>query len=547
MASDLATAPVLSTPGEYVVDARLAYETKSTMEHLSDEQLVIRYEIQRTLAEIKLRKWHRVALQFPDHMLPHAAQVYRLLERGLALGGGQCDELARPDAAVTTVEQSMAKLAIEQPCKLTILADTSYGSCCADEIAAEHVEAEAIVHYGRSCLSPTSRLPVLYIYTQTDFDIDKAVDAFREPFPSLDSKVIITADLPYTSHVPRLAEALQKLGYHNLHVAKVVHNPSSLLPNRTVPDEVEKDFTKLADWSLIHIDEPPTALLLTLSSKVHEIQIYTPSDTKGESNQARTSALLRRRYALVTSMSTVSTWGILINTLSVRNYLHMVDHIKHKIESAGKKSYLFVVGKLNAAKLANFSEIGGWVTIGCWESSLIDSKDFFRPILTPYELAIALTADEDRVWTGTWRSDFESVLSRTAQDNTQRLEVTEDPVETENEISEDMSAPPEFDLRTGRYVSHTRPLAQRSLKAAQSPAINGNPSQALIGVSRGEMLAVNGISSPGADYLTSQRSWRGLGSEFEIGAENDEVTGAPIEEGRSGMARGYNITGSVLS
>lgn len=547
MAIYLATAPVLSTPGEYVLNAGMADETKSTADHLSNEQLVQTYEIQRTLAEIKLRAWKRVALQFPDHMLPHAAQVYRLLEQGLELRGGLCGELASPDTAVSIAEQNRAMLAVEQPVKLTILADTSYGSCCADEIAAEHIEVEAIVHYGRSCLSPTSRLPVLYIPTQTDIDIDKAVDAFCEPFPTYDSKVIITADLPYTSHVPRLAEALQKLGYHNLHAAEVVHNPSSLLPNRTVPDEVEVDDTKLADWSLFHIDEPPTALLLTLSSEVQQIQIYGPSDTKGESHQARTSALLRRRYALVTSMSTVSTWGILINTLSVKNYLHMVDHVKHKIELAGKKSYLFVVGKLNAAKLANFSEIGGWVTIGCWESSLIDSKDFFRPILTPYELEIALTADESRVWTGTWRSDFESVLSRTAQENTPTHEVIGDDGETENETSDDMSAPPEFDLRSGRYVSHTRPLAQRSLKAAQGSAVKENPSQALIEVNNREMLAVNGITSPGADYLISQRSWRGLGTEFDIGAENDEVSGAPIEEGRSGMARGYNIAGSVLS
>jgi diphthamide biosynthesis protein 2 len=34
-----------------------------------------------------------------------------------------------------------------------ILADTSYGACCVDEVAAEHVDADLIVHYGRSCMS----------------------------------------------------------------------------------------------------------------------------------------------------------------------------------------------------------------------------------------------------------------------------------------------------------------------------------------------------------------------------------------------------------
>ena len=77
---------------------------------------------------------------------------------------------------------------------------------------------------------------------------------------------------------------------------------------------------------------------------------------------------------------------------------------------------MFVVGKLNAAKVANFSEIGGWVVIGCWESSLVDSKDFWKPVITPFELELALKDDADRVWTGAWQSDFQAVLDQPAQE-----------------------------------------------------------------------------------------------------------------------------------
>lgn len=27
-------------------------------------------------------------------------------------------------------------------------------SCCVDEVAAEHINADVVVHYGRACLSP---------------------------------------------------------------------------------------------------------------------------------------------------------------------------------------------------------------------------------------------------------------------------------------------------------------------------------------------------------------------------------------------------------
>ncbi len=46
-----------------------------------------------------------------------------------------------------------------------ILADTSYGGCCVDEVAAKHVDADLVVHYGHACLSATARLPVIYVFT----------------------------------------------------------------------------------------------------------------------------------------------------------------------------------------------------------------------------------------------------------------------------------------------------------------------------------------------------------------------------------------------
>lgn len=38
-------------------------------------------------------------------------------------------------------------------------------------------------------------------------------------------------------------------------------------------------------------------------------------------------------------------------------YLHMIRQMKELIEGAGKKSYTLVMGRPNAAKLANFPEV----------------------------------------------------------------------------------------------------------------------------------------------------------------------------------------------
>jgi diphthamide biosynthesis protein 2 len=58
----------------------------------------------------------------------------------------------------------------------------------------------------------------------------------------------------------------------------------------------------------------------------------------------------------------------------------------------------------------------------------------------------------------------------------------------------------------------------------------------------GEIASINGQASPGAEYLRSQRTWTGLGSDFEIRYDEEENgRGAVVEEGRAGVARGYTV------
>jgi diphthamide biosynthesis protein 2 len=450
-------------------------------------------------------------------------------------------------------ERTRKQLSIEE--RLYILADTSYGACCVDEIAAEHVDADVVVHYGRSCLSPTARLPVIYVFTTQPLSIDSVIQAFEEIFPERDMGIILMADITYSGHVSGILGRLQVAGYTNIFTPEVIHNPSSPLPNRTIPPAVFNSEKKLADYQLFHISDPPPALLLTLSSRLQSMYIYpttstsaVATDTKTPALQSQTSRLLMRRYALLTSLSTCPIFGILINTLSVKNYLSTITSIQKQIAAAGKKSYTFVVGKVNAAKVANFSEIGGWVVVGCWESSLIESRDFYRPIITPFELNLALQSDEDRLWTGEWRSDFDGVVEA------QRVPVMkgkspQDEPEEEGEFDdEEDSAPPEYDLRTGRYVTHSRPMrvglsaiaaSQISEDSTESP--KPSSSNALAKRATGDLAVINGMASPGAEYLRSARTWKGLGSDFETAQEQESETSAAVEEGRSGVARGYTV------
>jgi diphthamide biosynthesis protein 2 len=557
MASEMETAPVLSTPDARILEETTPVAVTDATHPLSDEELSITYDIERTLKEIRQARYKRIALQFPDDMLPDAPRVFQLLSRGLnsdevanANGTSRTQTNDGADDADGNIAQSVSQLSVEETekwsPKLYILADTSYGLCCVDEVAAEHVDADVVVHYGRSCLSPTARLPVIYVFTNKPLPIDPLVQSFKATYPDPTAKVIIAADVTYSEHVPTVYKRLVEDGYTELFATEIVHEPSSAIPNRTVPESVREAPETLSEWQLFHISDPPTALLLTLASRVAAIHIYpttNPSNDNVKPLPASTAAALRRRYAILTSLTTVPIWGILINTLSVKNYLHIVNHVKEQIAAAGKKSYMFVVGKLNAAKVANFSEIGGWVVIGCWESSLVDSKEFWKPVITPFELEMALKGDAERVWTGSWRSDFQAILDKPAEEATGNDVTNAEADEDEDDMSEPESAPPEFDLRTGRYVSHSRPMRDPAPRA--SAQINGSsgPSaaRALARRAKGDLATIGGTVSPGAEYLRSQRTWKGLGSDFDIRYDEEDPDSTLVKEGRKGIARGYTV------
>jgi diphthamide biosynthesis protein 2 len=56
-------------------------------------------------------------------------------------------------------------------------------SCCIDEVAAEHVDADLVVHYGSSCLSKPSRISTWFVFEKKPLDIqdcfEKACSIFQ--------------------------------------------------------------------------------------------------------------------------------------------------------------------------------------------------------------------------------------------------------------------------------------------------------------------------------------------------------------------------------
>jgi len=167
----------------------------------------------------------------------------------------------------------------------------------------------------------------------------------------------------------------------------------------------------ISDYTVLYIGNPEchflTAVLMTFGGC--RCVVYDPETSETEELDKRDSSkALARRFYLVERARDAQRVGILIGTLGVADYLDIASQLESTIRRAGKAVYRFVVGKLNPAKLANFSDIDIFVLIACPENSLLDSKEFFQPIVTPFEMELACSPQ--RQWTGTCELDFRQLL-----------------------------------------------------------------------------------------------------------------------------------------
>lgn len=76
-------------------------------------------------------------------------------------------------------------------------------SCCVDEVAAQHVNAECILHYGDACMSDSEgRIPVRYVFARTEFDQQD----FRDQIFKFDFSAIDQIDLVIDLSVGHVCE-----------------------------------------------------------------------------------------------------------------------------------------------------------------------------------------------------------------------------------------------------------------------------------------------------------------------------------------------------
>jgi diphthamide biosynthesis protein 2 len=514
-------APALSTETDFQKVPVVKRKSKPTK-----ELLLRRYNLDQVAEHLFNQKYKVIALQFPDGLLPDSTVISEILFDLIN------EKLDSPD--------------LKSSIRVFILADTSYSPCCVDEVAAQHIHADVVVHFGNACLNPVRAIPTVYVLNELDTSVNlfDLVERFRDHYKDTESHILLMGDTQYYSILDKLYTELSPV-YRNVTLTslqpseddrsviipalepKTTH-VSSLLPKRNHP-ALTKELSEYSMFYLTSSSSSSPSLILHLSTLVSDLNIMNVESGAISTPQSA----LQRRYRYVNATRAAATIGILVNTLSIKNIDEILKRVQNWIVQSGKKHYTFVVGKPNVPKLANFEVVDVWVILGCSLGGIIvDCSEYYKPIITPYELNLAL--QKEIMWTGRWLIDFEDSLRSSINDyNSPNQDNGSDPDE------------PYFDPISGKYLDNSRPL--RALEhvnvetdSLETPNIDSSFTSNALAPRNGTDIAIRGTISTAVESL-SKRTWTGL----NISVPNaDRSSASKLEQGRSGSARGYSVSDS---
>ncbi|VDM58631.1 unnamed protein product [Angiostrongylus costaricensis] len=314
----------------------------------SMSSLEVFFDIDETVRWISDNNYNRVALQLPDHFLARAYRIAKLIE-------------SKADT------------------KTFVLADTSYRSCCVDEVAASHASCDAMVHYGDACLSALpENIPVKFVFGSFPLNLE----AFSQ-FPKCLATDVTTPLLLLTD-----ACYSDKSG-----------NFLNLLYGCF--------FCSALSTQVCFVGDPTSPLVpLWLMSFP---QCTSCHSTTIKQQHISTSEMLRKRLFLIEKLRDARTVGLVVGCLGVKR--EAVHRVRELCKAAGKRLYVISVGKVNVPKLSNFVDIDVFVLLSCPFGVILDSTEFFRPVLSMFEAEVAL--NPLKKWSGDskWCADFSEFLN----------------------------------------------------------------------------------------------------------------------------------------
>jgi 2-(3-amino-3-carboxypropyl)histidine synthase len=330
------------------------------------------FEIPKTVQRIQQLGARQVALQMPEGLLLYA----------------------------TVLADVLLRLA---PClqQVSILGDVTYGACCVDDLGAQALGADLLVHYGHSCLVPLQHtvIPCLYVFVEIHIDTEHLVACLEATLDQKNVDLYLLGTVQFRHALVTAQQMLLEKGYTNVSIPQAKPlSPGEVLGCTSPQLAAEQPIVCFVADGRFHLE---ATLISNPHCQAYRYDPYSKVLTE-ESYQHDEMKCMRR--AAIAQATSARVFGILMGTLGRQGNPALVQNIQQTLRAHGKKSFLMLISEITPAKLRLLPKVDAWVQVACprlsvdWGHLLSD-----KPVLNPYELNVCL---EEASWRDVYPMDF---------------------------------------------------------------------------------------------------------------------------------------------
>ncbi|XP_037323308.2 2-(3-amino-3-carboxypropyl)histidine synthase subunit 1 [Pungitius pungitius] len=349
-------------PHEILQDAELQEAIKALPANYN-------FEIHKTIWRVRQAKSTRVALQLPEGLQMFACVIADIIER-----------FTDADTIV--------------------MGDVTYGACCVDDFTARALGADFMVHYGHSCLIPidsTAGIKMLYVFVDIQMDNAHFLDTVRFNFPPAQSLALVST-IQFVAALQAVSAAL-KPEYDVLVPQCRPLSPGEIL-GCTSPrlDRHVNAVIYLGDGRF-HLES------IMIANPDIPAYRYDPYSKVFSREYYDHEAMRALRLQAIDQARSAQRWGLIMGTLGRQGSPKVMEHLESRLHSLGKSFTRVLLSEIFPGKLDLMHDVDAWIQIACPRLSIDWGTAFSKPLLSPYEAAVAL---QEVGWKEVYPMDFYS-------------------------------------------------------------------------------------------------------------------------------------------
>nr|NVI71028.1 putative diphthamide biosynthesis protein 1 [Cucujiformia] len=235
-----------------------------------------------------------------------------------------------------------------------------YGACCVDDLTAQRMGVDLLVHYGHSCLVPLSQngpIKVLYVFVDIKIDPEHFYETVKLNFTT-DRKLGLVSTVQFLTTLHAIADDLKRIGYQ---VTLPQSKPLSAgeILGCTAP------VLKCCD-AIVYLGDGRFHLeAIMIANPQLEAYRYDPYEKKFTREYYAYDQMVEERKRRVDQCRNFGTFGVIMGTLGRQGNPSVVENLRARLEANDKQAVVILLSEIFPRKLDLFSQLQGFVQVAC--------------------------------------------------------------------------------------------------------------------------------------------------------------------------------------